>query len=110
MKFIRHNGAWVPADQFTRPPRAFPSIIRDHCEPMAHPIDGRTYESKSAIRAVTRAHGYVELGNEIMPPREFKHDNGLEKDIAMAYEAVEQGYRPPPDATASGDIRMYGDA
>ena len=29
MKYIRHNGQWVPATVFTRSPRVFPSIIRD---------------------------------------------------------------------------------
>jgi hypothetical protein len=31
--------------------------------PIEH-VDGKTYESKSAFRAVTKARGYVEIGND----------------------------------------------
>ncbi len=106
MKYIRHNGQWVPATAFTRPPRVFPSIIRDAMEPVQSQADGRLYDSKSALRAAYRDQGYVELGNDA--PREnapFQSDPHLEGDIAQAWQMLEQGYRPEPtDTLTAGEF------
>lgn len=40
-----------------------PMLIRDEMSETEHPCDGRSYTSKSAFRAVTKAHGCVEVGN-----------------------------------------------
>lgn len=37
-------------------------VIQDSMPPTEHPITGEIYESKSAFRAVTKAHGYEEVG------------------------------------------------
>jgi len=34
-------------------------------------VDGKTYDSKSKFRAATKAHGYIEVGNEKLAPRKF---------------------------------------
>lgn len=106
MKFIRHNGQWVPATSFTRPPRVFPAIHRDTMEPLQSQADGCMYDSKSALRAAYREQGYVELGNDA--PREhapYQPDPHLERDIAEAWQMLEQGYQPGPSETlTSGDF------
>lgn len=45
-----------------------PYVIGDAMPPAEH-VDGRFYESKSAFRAVTRAHGLTEVGNEKLKPK-----------------------------------------
>lgn len=40
-----------------------PMVISDTMEPTEH-VDGRYYTSKSKFRAVTKAHGCVEVGND----------------------------------------------
>jgi len=45
-------------------------VIQDTMPPTEHMIDGRIYESKSAFRAVTKAHGCVEIGTEKQKIRE----------------------------------------
>ncbi len=44
-----------------------PQIISDHMPPTEQ-VDGKFYESKSAFRAVGRANGLIEIGNEKLPP------------------------------------------
>lgn len=41
-----------------------PMFIRDEMSEVEHPCDGRSYTSKSAFRAVTKAHGCIEVGND----------------------------------------------
>jgi hypothetical protein len=45
-------------------PGAAPNVITDTMEPTRHMANGRYYDSKSKFRAVTKAHGCVEVGNE----------------------------------------------
>ena len=47
-----------------------PRVITDTMDPTEH-IDGKYYTSKSEFRAVTKAHGMVEVGNDparLRPP------------------------------------------
>ena len=46
-----------------------PQIISDIMPPTEQ-VDGRFYESKSAFRAVGRANGLIEVGNEKLPPKQ----------------------------------------
>src|SRR5688572_25495422 len=41
-----------------------PAVHTDIIPPTWHPSNGKYYESKSAFREVTRAHGCVEVGND----------------------------------------------
>lgn len=43
---------------------AAPNVITDSLPDLRHPITGKPMDSKSQFRAVTRAHGCVEVGNE----------------------------------------------
>lgn len=46
-----------------------PMLIRDEMPETEHPCTGRLFTSKSAFRAVTKAHGCIEVGND---PSRFK--------------------------------------
>lgn len=97
MRYIRHNGEWVPADRFSRPAQVFPAIHRDYMEPALHPANGITTDSKSQFRSATRAAGMVEMGTDAPRARERVPSSVVTKaDIARSWEMVEQGYRPPP--------------
>jgi hypothetical protein len=59
--------------------------------PAAEHVDGKFYESKSAYRAVTRANGLIEVGNDSQrfrkpkrPDREKGIDQAIERAIARA--------------------------
>jgi hypothetical protein len=90
-------------------PSLFPAIIRDHMDPLLHPCTGELMDSKGAFRAVTKANGLVEYGNDVPAPkpREFDHRD-LKQDIAQAIEMHEQGYQAPPVETADADARLLG--
>ena len=45
-----------------------PYVISDTMDPVEQ-VDGRFYSSKSAFRAVGKAHGLIEVGNEKMAPK-----------------------------------------
>jgi hypothetical protein len=45
-----------------------PMVISDTMDPVEQ-VDGKYYTSKRQYRAVGRAHGLVEVGNEKLPPR-----------------------------------------
>ncbi len=61
-----------------------PMMILDTMPPTAH-VDGRTYTSKSAFRAVTKARGYVEVGND---PARHKRPEKPKADRAAIKEAI----------------------
>jgi hypothetical protein len=45
-----------------------PNVISDIMDPVEQ-VDGRFYTSKRAFRAVGRAHGLIEVGNEKQKPK-----------------------------------------
>ena len=45
-----------------------PYVISDTMDPVEQ-VDGRFYSSKSAFRAVGKAHGLIEVGNSKLPPK-----------------------------------------
>jgi hypothetical protein len=107
--YVWHEGQWYPVGRHVPAPRVH--IIGDHMDATKHMADGRTYDSKSAFRAATRAAGCVELGNDApvgAPPPDVNRAE-LRNDIRTAFEQLEQGYRPPSAGTVSGKVRMYGD-
>lgn len=109
-RYIWTPTGWQPAVYAPRP-RVFPSIIRDQMEATLHPATGQVIDSKSAFRAVTRARGYEEVGNEteaLLTPPTVSTAPDLERDIAQAYEMVAQGYTPPPPDTVDADARIFG--
>ena len=114
-KFIWHAGEWVDVTDWRPPPRKTPYIIRDSMDAAVHPATGQTLDSKSRFREITKAHGLVEVGTDTM---RTNHNPAAElaasrkKDIAEAFQMVEQGYTPPPVESVSdwGETRVYGDA
>jgi hypothetical protein len=108
-RYVWRGGEWLKAHRVAPGPSLFPSIIRDHMDPLLHPCTGETLDSKSAFRAVTKAHGCVEVGNELPTPRRLEYDHAdLQRDVAQAYAMLEQGYQAPPAAPADDDLRMLG--
>lgn len=110
MKFIRHNGQWVPASQFARPPSVFPAIVRDQMDALTHMGNGKTYDSKSQFRRATKELGLVEIGNDNIQPRKSELPP-VRESVAEAIQMLEQGYQPPPVETvdaADEGIRFYG--
>jgi hypothetical protein len=65
---------------------ACPMTITDTMPPTQH-VDGKTYTSKSAFRAVTKARGYVEVGND---PARHKRPEKVKPDRAAIKQAVAQ--------------------
>jgi len=69
-----------------------PMLISDEMPACEH-VDGRFYSSKSAYRAVTRAHGLTEVGTEKLnhkPPRVSKAERakGIEAAVERAAARV----------------------
>ena len=89
-RFVREQ---TPVARSTLP---LPYVISDAMPPAEH-VDGRFYESKSAFRAVTRAHGLTEVGNEKIKPKsrsslepEFRRNR--KKVLKTAIEKVRAGH------------------
>jgi hypothetical protein len=60
-------------------------IATDSMPSMHHPINGRNYDSKSAFRAVTKAHGCIEMGNDRIESRSVELSREERRDdIAKA--------------------------
>lgn len=53
-----------PQAEKARSDLPIPMFIRDEMSETEHPCDGRSYTSKSAFRAVTKAHGCIEVGTD----------------------------------------------
>jgi len=80
----------IQRDQIT--PGAFPCprIVSDSM-PLTEHVDGRSYDSKSAFRAVTKREGYTEVGNDtsrFRAPDKPKHDSA--KFDASIRQAIAQ--------------------
>lgn len=86
--YVYRNGKLV--DKATAGPRdtgRVNGVITDTMGPLRHPITGKLMDSKSGFRAVTRAHGCVEVGNETQRDRRelVGFDTATRKsDIAQA--------------------------
>ncbi len=69
-------GRWRVAREQTPPARSSlpcPYLIADEM-PAIEQVDGRMYTSKAAFRAVGRAHGLTEVGNERPAPKQRSTD------------------------------------
>jgi len=62
-----------------------PACIADGMDPTQH-IDGKHYDSKSVFRAVTKAHGCIEVGND--PARLRRKDMAQAKAEAKKARAA----------------------
>lgn len=88
-------GKWRVKRELPRPARSdltAPMIVSDIMDPVEQ-VDGRFYTSKSAFRAVGRALGLTEVGNEKVGPKQRSTDDravmeGRRKSIRKAVEIV----------------------
>ena len=66
---------------------ACPMVIGDTMEPTQH-VDGNHYTSKSQFRAVTKAKGFVEVGNDparhVRPPKPKPDTAAIRQSVAKA--------------------------
>lgn len=78
----------LPEKTYIPPARAnglaVPMVITDTMDPVEH-VDGKFYTSKSQYRAVTKAHGYIEVGND---PARHKRQPKPKPDRKAIKEAV----------------------
>ena len=74
-----------------------PYVISDIMDPVEH-VDGRFYSSKATYRAISRAHGLIEIGNEKFKPRQRASERREEKEkrrktLKLALDKYKAGYR-----------------
>ena len=91
---------WVVEKRRIDPPRSnlsAPMLITDEMPPTEQ-VDGRHYTSKALFRAVGRAHGLTEVGNE-KPTRKQRASNSRvaqenrRQALKVAQEKYRAGYR-----------------
>ena len=94
-------GCWVVKRPPKKPARsnlALPNVISDIMEPTEQ-VDGRFYTSKRQFRAVGRALGLTEVGNEKVPPavrstNKAETKKARRQSIHTAIEKYKAGHRP----------------
>jgi hypothetical protein len=94
-------GRWRLDKPALRPARSdlpLPYVISDIMEPTEQ-VDGRFYTSKREFRAVGRAHGLTEIGNEKLPRIVRSTDKKTVKtarrdSLKTAIEKYKAGHRP----------------
>jgi hypothetical protein len=104
MKLVEiEPGRFVVDRERALPPRSslpMPHVISDEMPPTEQ-VDGRYYTSKAAFRAVGRANGLTEVGNEKPKPKRRATEsratqearrNSLKQAVAM-YRAGHRGQR-----------------
>lgn len=82
----------IPKDE-APPLHVAPYVLRDQMDGLLHPVTGKIVDSKSEFRAMTKAAGCIEVGNEVQKPRPRPRED-LTKDVAKAVRMVREGYRP----------------
>lgn len=94
--WVKTERGWRKSYGIQRSPSAarsdlpMPRVISDTMDPTEH-VDGRFYDSKSAFRAVTKANGLVEVGNDNIhrkPPEKPKGDPRARREAVQ--KAVSQ--------------------
>ena len=75
-----------------------PYVISDIMDPVEQ-VDGRFYTSKRQYRAVGRAHGLIEVGNEKLKPKTRATDDRVTKEarrtsLKKAVAKFRAGHRP----------------
>lgn len=89
--YVMRNGRLVPKHLAAPREGRVNGVITDTMQAMRHPITGKLMDSKSQFRAVTRAHGCVEVGNETQ--RDTRKLDGFDSrtrkgDIARAIQEL----------------------
>jgi len=86
--YVLRNGELVPKSEAA--PLNTHYVVSDTMTPLRHPITGKMMDSKSAFRAVTRAHGCTEIGNDQMTDRrpQTTHLPRVGADIARAWDQL----------------------
>jgi hypothetical protein len=82
---------------FARSEHPIPYVISDTMPPTEQ-VDGKFYTSKRAFRAVGRAHGLVEVGNEKFKPKQRSTDDmsvkkARQQSLKVAIEKYRSGRR-----------------
>lgn len=67
-----------------------PYISTDHMDPVQSMLDGKMYDSKSALRATYRAAGVVEVGNDPARHKPKEPTKPKRQDIRKALEKARQ--------------------
>lgn len=89
-----------PEQTAARSDLPLPFVISDTM-PETEQVDGRFYTSKRAFRAVGRAHGLIEVGNEKPKPKQRSTNDRATRDarrgsIKTAIEKFKAGHRARP--------------
>ncbi len=80
--YVMRAGKLVLKSQAAPMRSAGPYVQSDYLPELRHPRTGKVMDSKSAFRAVTRAHGCVEVGNETQRDTRRFDTPDLKSDIA----------------------------
>jgi len=79
-----------------------PMLALDSIDPTWHPHDGHYYDSKSQFRAITKASGGEEVGNDVQSDNR-KYEPVSRDDVGEAIQMLNQGYKPSvTDAASEG--------
>lgn len=77
-----------------------PMLARDQMDPVQSQLDGKLYDSKSALRRTYKQAGVVEVGNDparLRPPPKPKQDEaGVRRTIEKAIARHNNGERVRP--------------
>jgi len=95
------DGVWVVKRRRIVPPRSdlpLPYVISDEMPPTEQ-VDGKFYTSKAAFRAVGRANGLTEVGNEKFKPKlresSKAHTKQMRRNaLRVAAQKYAAGHRP----------------
>jgi hypothetical protein len=92
-----------------------PMIISDHLDGVKNPVDGKTYDSKSAYYQAVKEAGCEIVGNEAekmvgAPP---PGPSMVHEDVVEAFHKVKQGYKPEVEQCGAkwlpgGDAGIWG--
>jgi hypothetical protein len=88
-----------------------PMIISDHLDDVKNPVDGKTYDSKSAYYQTVKAAGCEIVGNEAekMVATSDKRSNVGREEIKEALHKVKQGYKPAPlEQATEAELEVSG--
>lgn len=88
-RWIYKNGQAIPAEEYTPEPTHY---VQGDWQPYQSMCDGSMIEGRRQHREHLKAHGVIEIGNEVVKPRADLRNTGAKEAVIRAVQRAKEQY------------------